>query len=154
MGIGQVYVQPGEVHWSHEPCLFKTVLGSCVAVCLWDQRLGAGGLTHFVLPRARGGEDDARFGDIAIPRLLGALRSYGCHALVAKVFGGASVLANGPVRSVGDANTDLALAMLRARGIPIVAQRTGGTLGVVITLHITSGEVHLRELRAGPAEGK
>jgi len=33
------------------------VLGSCVAVCLWDKRRGVGGMNHFVLPIARLGKE-------------------------------------------------------------------------------------------------
>ncbi len=28
-----------------------TLLGSCVAVCLWDPKLRVGGLNHFMLPK-------------------------------------------------------------------------------------------------------
>ncbi len=31
-----VYLLPGELHASAEPCQIRTILGSCVAICLWD----------------------------------------------------------------------------------------------------------------------
>ncbi len=147
----QVYVQPGEVRWSEEPCVFKTVLGSCVSVCLWDQVNAIGGLTHFILPLARGRSGDARFGDVAVPRLAGALRGLGCHKLIAKVFGGACVLHADHKATVGQSNAAIALALLQTECIPVLAQRTGGTQGVVLRFFTATGEAHLRKINADPA---
>jgi chemotaxis protein CheD len=143
----QVYVQPGEVHWSVAPCVFKTVLGSCISVCLWDGVHGIGGLTHFILPRARAPNGDARYGDTAIPLLVRKLRGLGCNTLVAKVFGGAAVLPAGHAATVGDSNTEVALALLQADHIAVVAQRTGGAHGVVIQFFTATGAVQLREIK-------
>jgi len=144
----QVYVQPGEVHWSQEPCIFKTVLGSCVSVCLWDAMHRIGGMTHFILPRARGSVD-ARFGDVAIPLLMGKLHALGCTTPVAKVFGGAAVLPTQIAATIGDSNTGVALDLLRQEGIEIVAQRTGGLRGIVIQFSVSDGAVLLREIKEG-----
>jgi chemotaxis protein CheD len=146
-----VYLQPGEIRWSVEPCVFKTVLGSCVSVCLWDPIQGIGGLTHFILPRTRLPNDDTRFADIAIPRLTGELRALGCTMLVAKVFGGAAVLPTGQNLTVGDKNTEAALTILRKSNIQIVAQRTGGHHGIVLHFSTSSGAVQLRQIKATEA---
>ncbi len=142
----QVYVQPGEVHWSREPCVYKTVLGSCVSVCLWDAVHGIGGLTHFILPNARGESASARFGDIAIPLLEAKLRALGCNMLVAKVFGGARVLPNCDTPTIGDNNVNVALALLQARGIAVVARSTGGIHGRVIHFSTADGSVNVRQI--------
>jgi chemotaxis protein CheD len=144
----QVYVQPGEVRWSVDPCVFKTVLGSCVSVCLWDAVHGFGGLTHFILPLDRAATGDARFADVAIPRLVGKLRALGSNMLVAKVFGGAAVLPKGQSVTVGDSNTQAALTILKSQNIDIVAQRTGGANGIVLQFFTSSGAVQLREIKA------
>jgi chemotaxis protein CheD len=145
----QVYVQPGEVRWSVEPCVFKTVLGSCISVCLWDPVHGIGGLTHFILPHDRAATGDTRFADVAVPRLAGKLRGLGCSMLVAKVFGGAAVLPKGHKLTVGDSNTEAALALLREQRIDVVAQRTGGDHGIVLQFFTASGAVQVREIK-GP----
>jgi chemotaxis receptor (MCP) glutamine deamidase CheD len=146
--LRQVYVQPGEVHWSREACVFKTVLGSCVSVCLWDPAHRVGGMTHFILPRGSG-SSEARFGDVAIPLLVGKLRAFGCTKLVAKVFGGAAVLPTQATATIGDSNSDIAIELLRKEGIQIVAQRTGGLRGVVIQFSTLDGTVALRKIAAG-----
>jgi len=108
-----------------------------------------GGLTHFILPRDRGGSGDARFGDIAIPMLSRQLRTLGCAALVAKVFGGAGLMQVGTSATIGDSNTHLALDMLQSEGIAVVAQRTGGDRGMVIRFSTADGSVDLRMIKGG-----
>jgi len=152
-GLRRVFVQPGEVHWSGEPCIFKTVLGSCISVCLWDGVQGIGGLTHFILPRDHGNTGDARFGDVAIPLLGRKLRALGCTALVAKVFGGAGLMHIGDSATIGEGNAHLALAVLQSERIAVVAQRTGGNHGMVIHFSTVDGSVSLRVIKGGAIHG-
>jgi chemotaxis protein CheD len=142
-----VYVRPGEVVWSLRPCEFRTVLGSCVAVCLWDAGMRAGGVNHFLLPRGKAGENDARYGDVAIRRLLEGLCDAGCRDLVAKVFGGAAVMRGQAAMSVGEANLAVAEEMLGAASIPIVARRVGGRNGISLRFTIADGVVKVSSMR-------
>ena len=45
-----VKVLPGEYFVSNEDLVIMTVLGSCIAACLWDSRMRVGGMNHFMLP--------------------------------------------------------------------------------------------------------
>ena len=45
-----VKVLPGEYFVSTEDILITTVLGSCIAACIWDAKARAGGMNHFMLP--------------------------------------------------------------------------------------------------------
>ena len=45
-----VKVLPGEYFVSGENIVIMTVLGSCIAACLWDSRARVGGMNHFMLP--------------------------------------------------------------------------------------------------------
>ena len=40
---------PGDYFASCENCIIGTVTGSCVAVCLYDQIKGIGGMGHFII---------------------------------------------------------------------------------------------------------
>src|SRR4051812_50134949 len=72
MGRKTVYLLPGELHASAEQTQVTTILGSCVSVCLWDQKLRIGGMNHFLLPMWReGGGRSTRICDLAIPGVLG-----------------------------------------------------------------------------------
>src|ERR1700739_2409441 len=74
----RAYLLPGELHVSGEPCQIRTILGSCVAICLWDNRQRAGGMNHFLLPASREGEPASqRFADVATSVLLQKLSLLG-----------------------------------------------------------------------------
>jgi chemotaxis protein CheD len=149
---------PGEFYCGREPHLVGTILGSCVAVCLWDRRLRFGGMNHFVLPVQPATEaPSVRFGDVAIPALVEGMIGLGSAVedLQAKVFGGASVLvaAAGGV-SVGRRNLKLAVAELRRRRIPIVAGRLAGDQGIILVQCTACGDVWVRPIApSGAAVG-
>lgn len=147
----QVALMQGDIHYCIEPRVLMTVLGSCVAVCLWDKVRGAGGMNHFVLPNDRHGEKSTRYGDVAIDELEAGLLRLGCRIgdLQAKVFGGAAVLPFGGGRTVGSDNVQLALERLRRDHIRITAQRTGGTVGQQVRFHTRTGEAFVRYISAG-----
>ena len=148
----QVSLMQGDVFYTVEPKVLATVLGSCVAVCLWDAARGIGGMNHFVLPKDPRGENNPRYGTVAIDQLVAGLMRLGSQIpdLKAKVFGGANVLAFGGVESVGTSNVRLALKHLRLLGIQIAAKRTGGTSGQQIRFNTRTGEVMFRYLTPGP----
>jgi len=147
----EVFLPPGVVHCTSVPSRVTTILGSCVAVCLWDKVRRVGGINHFILPYRRNDRPSARFGDIAIAHLVEEMRQLGCDlgSMRAKVFGGAAVL---PFASggdpVGEQNVRVAMERLREHGIPVVAQRTGGRTGLLIRLFTESGDVLVRRVAA------
>jgi chemotaxis protein CheD len=149
VAMEQVSLMQGDVHFSAEPKILMTVLGSCVAVCLWDKVRGAGGMTHFVLPVDLNGERSARYGDVAIDELEAGLSRLGCRIadLQAKVFGGAAVLPFAGGQTVGSNNVQLAVGRLRHDQIRITAQRTGGTSGQQVRFNTGTGEAFVRYIQ-------
>jgi len=141
-------VMPGEFYCSSEYEILSALLGSCVAICLWDRGRQVGGMNHFVLPRAPQGEACARYGDVAIACLVDRLMRLGARTETtqAKVFGGADVLTFGSQQSIGAANVAMALDYLRDYGISVAARRTGGKRGRLITFHTGTGEVLVRPI--------
>jgi chemotaxis protein CheD len=145
------YVHPGQVIVAAEPVLLSTILGSCVAVCLWDWRRGLGGMNHFLLARqqARAGASP-RYGDTAMRLLLTRVLALGSSAadLQAKVFGGASVLpaldASGG--RLGGANVELAKHVLEAHGIPVVASDVGGRAARHLVFQTDDGAAWVRTI--------
>ena len=139
---------PGDLYCDRTPQCLGTVLGSCVAVCLWDSQLRFGGMNHFILPnRSLNAEASPRFGDVAIPQLVEAMLAQGSNIrhLQAKVFGGGYVLRAGdPALSTGRRNVGIAVAELRRWKIPIVASRLSGTQGLVIRQCTDCGDVWVR----------
>lgn len=144
---GQVFLTPGTLYCSAGPAVVTTVLGSCVAVCLLDRHRRAAGMNHFALSYSPTGEDNLRYGDVALERLCARMRRLGCETkdICAKVFGGAAVLGFGEAaETVGAKNVEMAIEWLSAHSIMVVARRTGGKNGLLIRLHTASGEVRVR----------
>ena len=128
------------------------MLGSCVAVCLWDPIVKLGGINHYMLPTWNGnGLATPRYGNIAIVKLIEKLECYQCSRsrMEAKVFGGAEVLANpngSPAMKVGERNIAIADFTLKEFNIPLVARCVGGKNGFKLIYKTHTGEVLLRRL--------
>ena len=136
---------------SPEPMVVTTVLGSCVAVCLWDRVRARGAMNHYLLPQGGAGDRSLRYGMASIDQLVEGMVALGCRTatLEAKIFGGATVLSFGdPHNNVGTKNVAAAVERLKHHGIPIKAQRTGGTSGLWIQLSTNTGDVLTRSLGA------
>lgn len=121
-GNEAVKVLPGEYFVHADDILIMTTLGSCIAACLWDRDRRIGGLNHFMLPE--GARADGRYGAFAMELLINEMLRRGAarHALEAKVFGGAQVIAGMDTMNVGECNTRFALEYLQTERIPIVSR--------------------------------
>jgi len=49
--LPEYFLNPGELIFSKKPVVVKTVLGSCVAVCIHDKNLNYGGICHYLLTK-------------------------------------------------------------------------------------------------------
>ncbi|SDE98014.1 chemotaxis protein CheD [Rhodobacter capsulatus] len=106
----------------------STILGSCVATCLYDEGGQVGGMNHFLLPDGAGASlNSARFGVNAMELLINALIKDGANRkrLKAKVFGGGRMIAG--LTDVGQKNAEFVLDFLRREGIECTGQSLGGT---------------------------
>lgn len=145
-----IYLQPGQLYVSAAPARVTTILGSCIAVGLWDDEREVGGINHFMLPHQPStlGPSD-RFANFAMPRLLDKLLMAGAreNRLRAKVFGGACVLGIGATgEHLGLKNRHAAIAFLTEHRIPVVAEETGGEVGRKLIFHTNDGVVLLKRL--------
>ena len=118
----------GDYAVSSDPAVvMSTVLGSCVAVCLFDVRAGVGGMNHFLLAgtgAARG--NDLRYGVNAMELLINELLRAGAdrYKISAKLFGGARMTEHS--RDIGESNARFASDFLAQEGIPCLSQSLGG----------------------------
>jgi len=147
----RVYLLPGALHASAEATQVTTILGSCVAVCLWDTKLQIGGMNHFLLPAGREGQGlSMRFGDAATHELLRRLLRLGSHRrdLIAKIFGGAALFRTEDryATSLGAKNVDCAISMMANAGITLAAQDTGGDSGRKIVFNTDDGSAWSRQV--------
>jgi chemotaxis protein CheD len=154
-------LQPGELFLARGPAILRTILGSCVSATFWCPRLGAGALSHGVLPRVPKirppnftASDGSRYVDFSIRYLAQQFDALGVdrEELEVKLFGGADVLpllserADRP--TVGALNCQAALSVLAEEGFPVTASDLGGTRGRRIHFHTVTGEVLVYRLEA------
>ena len=128
-GTRTIHVVQGDQASSSDPSVvLSTVLGSCVSVCLYDERMGVGGLNHFLLPGdasiAAGRE---KYGVFAMEKLVNKLLRMGAdrRRFQAKIFGGAKVIDG--LSDIGARNVEFALQFLGTEGFPVVSKSVGGT---------------------------
>jgi len=146
-----VYLYPGQVFTASQPLLVSTILGSCIAVCLWDDTTRIAGINHYLLPSdPLRGHSDLRYGTIAIDRLINEMVSAGAatQRLVAKIVGGASIIGSGgnTRQSIGDQNAAVARQILQKHGIAITAEQTGGPRGRKLLFHTGNGCAFTKEI--------
>ena len=146
-----VYLYPGSIYVSSHPCSITAILGSCVAICLWDATLAVGGANHFLLPYRTGGEAPSpRFGDVAVRRLIAQVLALGCSRenLRAKVFGGANVIKafQGSDDLLGAQNIQAGIELLEQSGIPVITHNIGGHSGRKLIFHVDSGHAWVKKL--------
>lgn len=146
----RVYLAPGLFYASAEAALVTTILGSCVAVCVWDPLERVGGINHFLLPE--GTPPSPRFGESAVPMLIERVLDLGARRsrLKAKVFGGACVLEafRTSSRRLGARNVEVARERLLAELIPVVGEDVGGELGRKLVFDVQTGSAWIRAIRA------
>lgn len=148
VGIGECAVSGGDARMA----IYG--LGSCVALILFDPATRRAGMAHVLLPgTAPGGErpEDlpAKFAEDALDLLVEGLGE--ARELSAVIVGGAHLFAaEGPAeRRVGNRNVESLKEALRARGIPLAWEETGGEAGRTVTVELPACVVSVRTLREG-----
>ncbi len=127
-----------------------TLLGSCVAVCLWDPKLRLGGMNHFMLPTYEksltSDLDLLLCGDYCMEALLNGMLVRGAQKirLQAKAFGGGNVVATLTGMSVGQRNADFAVDWLARESIPLVAADLEGAWSRKVILDPLTGHAYCR----------
>ncbi len=119
-----VKVLPGEYFVATDDLVIMTVLGSCIAACIWDGKVRAGGMNHFMLPDGDSADGFGRYGSYAMELLINEMLKMGARreTMQAKVFGGAQVMAGFTTMNVGERNTKFVLDYLATERIPVVSQ--------------------------------
>lgn len=144
----------GEVKASAEPLRVTTLLGSCVAVCLYDNKARIGGMNHFMLPCNHTADVQcATYGVHAMELLINEIMQLGGdrRRLTAKIFGGGDVLGkritDNPGMTIGEQNIQFALGFLEKDRIPINAKDIGGLSGRQIQFLTHTGQAFVRPVQ-------
>jgi chemotaxis protein CheD len=162
----EVFLQPGEFHFGDEKTRIRTLLGSCVAIVLWQPKLRIGGMCHFMLPsRAHGVPPkalDGRYGDDAMQMFMRELRRTGTAPAEyrTRLIGGGRMFAQA-VQATGSTdicalNAEAARTLVLRHGFPLHAHDLGGDGHRSVIFDVWSGDVWLKRvpLRAAAAGSK
>lgn len=148
-----ITVAQGDIRLSRDGRInLSTVLGSCIAVCLFDPLHGIGGMTHYLLPTPLSdsppSERSGLHGPSAIRSLHADLALEGALTanLQAKIVGGGAVVQG--LCDIGRDNIQCAVETLSALGIPIIARCVGGDRARKVRFHPATGRIHVQKLPA------
>jgi chemotaxis receptor (MCP) glutamine deamidase CheD len=156
----EVTIYIGGVHVTEHPEVVKTLLGSCISVCLHDPGARVGGMNHFMLPHRVGdgdAEDLTRFGVHAMDCLIGTMMKLGGdrRRFVAKFFGGAHVLnIREAATGVPQQNIDFIRSFLTAEGFPILAEDVGGYHPRHVRFYTASGRAMVKRVEGAHARSR
>jgi chemotaxis protein CheD len=147
-----VMLTAGEYFATKHGEVLYTIVGSCIATCIYDTERKVGGMNHFLLPGMIHPDEMlssevGRYGMYAMELLIGELIKLGAQrkALKAKLFGGGKVLTFR--RDDGDvtgSNIRFARKFLELEGIATVNEDVGGNKGRKIMFHTDTNRVFLK----------
>ena len=150
--LRELEVGMGMLKVTRDPIIFSVSgIGSCVALAMRDEKTGASGLAHIVLPAHCRINDSnpapGRYADVAVKTLLGRLLDGGSalQDITAKLVGGARALMSGGFD--GLKNVKSIRKELNRNGITIMAEDVGAAFGRSAKFNTASGRLSVRRYR-------
>lgn len=148
----RVTVMQGDVRVSTDPRVeLGTVLGSCVAACLFDPIAGVGGMNHFLLaepPASQGGGVDVHYGVYLMEMLINDMLAWGAMKtrMKAHLYGGANLRTG--MKAIGTANAEFARSFLERERIALMRHDLGGSGARRVDFRPAQGQVRCRTVDA------
>lgn len=155
-----VYLKPAELFVSQKPAVVTTILGSCVSLTLFHQRMGRAAICHALLPDCKNKPDckscsaeKYKYVSCVIPEMIENVGRHFADAgeIEFKLFGGADIITH-PIKksvnqSVGSQNIKSALKMIQGQGLHLKISDVGGFTGRKIYFNTHTGQVLLKRLK-------
>lgn len=164
-GATRIIIDPGESYVTKKDEIIFTLLGSCVAACLYDPVNRIIGMNHFLLAEQHAAHNAAllaseggRYGMHAMELLINQMLKQGAQRanLKAKAFGGGDVLKMGNKsrggQSIGAINCEFIETYLRTEHIPLVASALGGHVGRKIFFLASDFSVYVQKIEHAEEE--
>lgn len=148
----RINVIQGDFHVSDDKTLtLSTVLGSCIAICLFDPAIAAGGMNHFLLaePGISGEVDPLKqhlYGAFAMEQLINEMLKRGASrsTMKAHIYGGSNI--HRSMAHIGTANANFAREFLKQDKIPISHEDTGGSAARRLDLKPATGQIRCKHI--------
>lgn len=141
--IQNYLLEPGHIYLGGQNTRVQTVLGSGVAVCIWDTKLKQGAINHFIYPRVRKHPRTVMFGDVSIIHMMRLLLDQGSnkHNWIVQICGGSTPPGDDPRKSIGRKNIKSAHRLLKKTSLQIHSEDCGGFLGRKIVFDLGTGQL-------------
>jgi chemotaxis protein CheD len=156
VGIGDICVTRNK-----EESLKTYALGSCIALVLFDEQTGTGGMAHIALSNSKVNREKSikkpgYFVDTGVPLLLKEMQKYSPgidrSKLKAYIIGGASIYEYKDFFKIGENNIKSAKKLLREIGIKITQEDTGKQISRTVELEVSTGRVIVSNQKIGKWE--
>ncbi|OHD61613.1 MAG: hypothetical protein A2014_07595 [Spirochaetes bacterium GWF1_49_6] len=158
------YLKSGESIIADTDVRVFTILGSCVAIMLYDPKLKLGAMSHALLPdnsfsiMERRDKNPMLYVEQGLYALMDKMIERGSlkHRLIVKIFGGSSInicedeLCNNP--RVGEKNVLKALEIIEKEGLNLAVNDTGGDTGRKLIFYPAQGVVYRKFVKKNPYE--
>ncbi len=163
--VPKYILDPGDYYVTNKKVIIKTLLGSCVAACLYDPVNHVMGMNHFLLSRGKAKQngsivnsESGRYGINAMELIINGMMKLGAvkKNIKAKAFGGGNVLGNQSLDSemvfnIGNLNVQFIREFLETEKIPLVSSDLGGTCGRVVLFQGSDYTVLVRKIKKSDA---
>jgi len=138
------------------PNILRTILGSCVGICMYDPKMKIGGLSHIMLPSSKKPSNNLKkYADTAIPLMIDQMVELGADRgrLIAKLAGGATMFKhseNSVMGDIGKNNISSVKEILASLKIPVLCEELGGDFGRTIDFYLETGELKIKTIGKEP----
>ena len=125
--------------------LITYALGSCIGICLYDQRIKLGALIHIMLPlnMEAGRTNTMKYADTGIRETLRQMEAKGASRsrITAKIAGGAKMfeIKGGSLSNIGQRNIESVHNTLKREGIKLLREEVGGTIARTLLFDVGTG---------------
>ncbi|MBM9545389.1 chemotaxis protein CheD [Leptospira sp. 201903074] len=147
----KVYLNIGEAYFTSGVYEIRTILGSCVSVCLFHENTNHSAINHILLPGSVGKLEEKqslRYGITSMELLINEFVKLNIprNKLKAKIFGGSQTLKH-TTNNAGPKNIMFVKDFLQTEKIPIISEDTGGELYRKLVFHTDSFDVFITKLQ-------
>jgi len=145
----EIFLHPGQFYFAGTGTQIGTLLGSCIAICLWHPVLKIGGMCHFVMPTASDPKVtglDGRYAEDAMEMFHQSVRmkNSAMKEYQALIYGGGNMMnvsTKAEEDTIGMRNAGVAMELLMADQVAIMVVDVGENWARRISFNVATGEV-------------
>ena len=125
--------------------LITYALGSCIGICLYDQRIKLAAMVHIMLPlnMEPGRKNTMKYADTGLRETLKQMEARGASRsrITAKIAGGAKMfeVSGGSLGNIGQRNIESVQMHLRREGIQLLKADVGGSIARTLLFDPATG---------------